>query len=67
MAQDAFWVTPLGVQLPWAGLDKAACKYVEPQCGASLGNGNQLTMSYPIDISEFYPSVRNQNVNDAQQ
>ncbi|TRY71545.1 hypothetical protein TCAL_01096 [Tigriopus californicus] len=52
--QDVFWVTGFGMELPWAGMEKDVCKFMD--CNALKGSHQDFTYTYPIAISQFYPS-----------
>ncbi len=56
MTHDVFWVTGVGIELPWAGMDKEVCKYLDGGCGGEFRA--EQRMRYPIHISTFYPAVR---------
>eukprot|EP00093_Oithona_nana_P002119 02119.XXX_22477_22080_1 [CDS] Oithona nana genome sequencing. len=56
MKQEAFWITSLGFQLPWVGLDKKGCKYMKNNCTAEAIGANEVQpFSYPIQIMKAYP------------
>ncbi len=58
---EAFWVTPYGMMIPWAGLDKDACKFfVGESCeGPFKREGRRIVkFSYPMEVQRMYPSVR---------
>jgi hypothetical protein len=58
LRQGAHWVTSYGFQLPWAGLDKIGCNYLQGNCTAdSIVEGQIQRFSYPIDIKTMYPVV----------
>ena len=58
MKQEAFWITSLGFQLPWVGLDKTGCKYMKNNCTAETIGANEVQpFSYPIQIMKAYPVV----------
>ena len=66
MKQEAFWVTPYGMELPWAGMDHDACAYIDGGCGDGGGlDGTsaatatrRIALDYPMQILSVYPSVR---------
>ena len=59
MKQEAYWITSLGFQLPWVGLDKTGCKYMKNNCTAETVGPNEVQpFSYPIQIMQAYPVVR---------
>lgn len=53
--QDVFWVTGFGMELPWAGMEKDVCKFMD--CKLLEHSHQDFTYTYPIEISPFYPSV----------
>merc|ERR1712107_369395 len=56
MKQEAFWLTSLGFQLPWVGLDKTGCTYMKNNCTAATVGPNEVQpFSYPIQIMNAYP------------
>ena len=58
MKQEAFWITSLGFQIPWVGLDKKGCKYMKNNCTAEAIGANEVQpFSYPIQIMKAYPVV----------
>ena len=58
MKQEAYWITSLGFQLPWVGLDKTGCKYMKNNCTAETVGPNEVQpFSYPIQIMQAYPVV----------
>ena len=58
MKQEAFWITSLGFQIPWVGLDKKGCKYMKNNCTAETIGANEVQpFSYPIQIMKAYPVV----------
>ena len=53
-----FWVTPLGVEVPWVGIDKNACNYMDPPCGGEDTEGAEVVKyRFPIDCLKVYPRV----------
>jgi hypothetical protein len=36
MTHDVYWVTGMGIKLPWAGMDTDVCKYLEKPCGGQV-------------------------------
>ena len=58
MKQEAYWITSLGFQLPWVGLDKTGCSYMRNNCTAeTIGPNEVQPFSYPIQIMKAYPVV----------
>ncbi len=62
LTQDAVWVTPVGVELPWAGMDHDACKYSNHTCGGTTNDNDYtglktVSVEYPIQILKAYPDV----------
>ena len=57
MIQDVYWVTGMGLELPWVGIDKSACNYMDPPCGTAPGNNGVRNYRFPIDVLPVYPAV----------
>ena len=64
MFQSAVWMTDMGINIPWVGLDNEACPYLtNNNCSLTsvLDEGTHQVVpqefSYPITIQNFYPPV----------
>ena len=56
MTQDVVWQNGF-IDLPWPGLDKEGCKFLEGNC--KLNNANRdLNFAYNINILSAYPPVK---------
>ena len=56
LVQEVHWMSDW-MTVPWVGLDKAGCKYLEGNCGMS--GRHELVFKYPVKIMQFYPPVIN--------
>ena len=57
LQQEAVWVTPMGMELPWAGMDKEACAFINAPCDGAAGR-KDVALNYGLKILEMYPTVR---------
>ena len=39
------------------GMDKDACKYMDPPCGEAVGSNGVRSYRFPIDCLQVYPAV----------
>ena len=56
LKQDAYWLTSWGINMPWVGLEKKGCNYLNNNCTAENVTESQK-FSYPIHIRKEYPRV----------
>ena len=57
VTHEAFWVMGTGFMLPWAGMDTDGCKFTDRPCGDKGGTRRNVTLTYPMDVLDVYPSV----------
>ena len=50
-------MTPLGLEVPWVGIDKNACNYMDPPCGEETEDAEVRKYRFPIDCLTVYPTV----------
>ena len=50
-------MTGMGLEIPWVGMDKDACKYMDPPCGEAVGSNGVRSYRFPIDCLQVYPAV----------
>ena len=56
MTQDVVWQNGF-IDLPWPGLDKEGCKFLEGNCKLNKAN-KDLNFAYNINILSAYPPVK---------